>query len=120
MPEAETIDIKVATVEADALREILQEYLSATEVYPKFNSAHEGYAVLLEEIDELLLEFPPTVANLLKRGFLFADIKRASDRLWDEVKKNPAKHPERDERMREEAIQVGAMALRFLVDITAQ
>ena len=60
------------------------EVKRARQIYPKFNSTHEGYAVMLEEIDE----------------------------LWDEIKQkksSPAK-------LREEAIQVGAMAIRFIQD----
>ena len=52
-------------------------------------SAHEGYAVLLEEVDE----------------------------LWDEVKKNPSKYAHRDKDMRKEAIQIAAMAIRFVLDV---
>lgn len=55
----------------------------ATKKYGSFASAHEGYAVLKEEVDE----------------------------LWDAIKAN-----ESAERKREEAIQVAAMALRFVVD----
>lgn len=47
---------------------------------------HEGYAVILEELDE----------------------------LWEECKQ---KRPD-PSRMRAEAIQVAAMALRFAVDLT--
>jgi hypothetical protein len=66
---------------------VVRECESANLRYPPFNSAHEGYAVLLEEIDE----------------------------LWDEVKKSPKK---RDlVLMRAEAVQVAAMALRFLIDV---
>ena len=36
------------------------------------------------------------------------------DELWDEVKAN---HPERTARMRAEAIQVAAMAIRFVEDV---
>ena len=61
-----------------------QEANRAASIYPKFNSAHEGYAVLLEEVDE----------------------------LWDEVKK---KHHD-PEKMEKEAMQVGAMAIRFIYD----
>jgi len=50
-----------------------------------FVSPHEGYAVLLEELDE----------------------------LWDEIKKE---RPDNN-RMREEAIQVGAMAIKFIASI---
>jgi len=67
----------------DAMADILEEFERASAKFGKFNSAHEGYAVLLEEVDE----------------------------LWQEVKHGTP------ERMREEAIQVAAMGLRFLVDI---
>lgn len=71
----------------DALTRIAEEATRAAQKYTPFNSAHEGYAVLLEEVDE----------------------------LWDEVKKNPKA---RDmAKMRDEAIQVAAMALRFLTDV---
>lgn len=57
--------------------------------FPPFNSAHEGYAILAEEVDE----------------------------LWDEVKvkqknRDPAK-------MYAECVQVAAMAQRLAVDIVA-
>ncbi len=55
-----------------------------------FNSAHEGYAVILEELDE----------------------------LWDEVKKKQAERS--SETLKKEAVQVGAMAMRFLVDIVSE
>lgn len=63
---------------------VLVELQKATEKFGPFASAHEGYAVLLEEVDE----------------------------LWHEVK-----HGSLD-RQREEAVQVAAMALRFLIDVT--
>ena len=64
---------------------ILIELKHAREVHPAFNSAHEGYAVILEELDE----------------------------LWDEVKKRV-----KDKRkLEEEAVQVAAMAMRFLTDV---
>lgn len=66
-----------------------------------FSSIHEGYAVLLEEVDE----------------------------LWEEVKVNPTKgilgtaaieyaKQRHRIRMRKEAIQVAAMALRFAAELT--
>jgi len=65
---------------------IYSEYKRATELFPKpFNSAHEAYAVLLEEMDE----------------------------LWDAIKANDLKHAEY------EAIQVGAMALKYLVQVNS-
>lgn len=76
---------------ADQLREILRsvacEFGRATSLNGPFGSAHEGYAVILEEVDE----------------------------LWDEVKK---KSTERSiDQMREEAIQIAAMAVRFINDL---
>ena len=50
--------------------------------YKPFNSLHEGYAVLKEEVDE----------------------------LWDAIKANDTPHAHK------EAIQVAAMALRFISD----
>lgn len=68
-----------------ALDAVVEELYSATEKHGPFHSAHEGYAVILEELDE----------------------------LWDEIKlKN-----RNQTNIREEAVQVAAMALRFLVDI---
>lgn len=61
---------------------IMMEYIKASRKFGKFNSGHEGYAVIKEEVDE----------------------------LWDAIKKNDLEHA------REEAFQVGAMALRFLID----
>lgn len=65
------------------LDEVASELRKATDKFLEFNSAHEGYAVLLEEVDE----------------------------LWHEVKKNDPT------RSREEAIQVAAMAIRFILDV---
>lgn len=68
------------------LQEIDVELMVAREMHPKpFNSAHEGFAVLLEEVDE----------------------------LWDEVK---SREPD-DARMRREAIQIAAVAIRFVEDV---
>jgi hypothetical protein len=55
-----------------------------------FASAHEGYAVILEELDE----------------------------LFDEVRGiNGKEEPHLRRRLRKEAIQVAAMAVRFLLDL---
>lgn len=65
------------------LVEICEE-LDRADKWPGFNSAHEGYAILREEVDE----------------------------LWDHVKVNQKK---RDlDAMRAEAIQVAAMAIKFV------
>ncbi|KKL84124.1 hypothetical protein LCGC14_1967880 [marine sediment metagenome] len=68
----------------------ITELKSATLKNGTFNSYHEGYAVILEELDE----------------------------LWEEVKKNPRTRSV--SRMRNEAVQVAAMALRFLVDLCGE
>jgi hypothetical protein len=69
-----------------ALHLVLDEFEKARRKFPAFNSGHEGWAVLREEVDE----------------------------LWDEVKK---REPDPD-KLRHEAIQVAAMALRFVVEVT--
>lgn len=61
------------------------ELRRAMEKHGPMNSAHEGYAVILEELDE----------------------------LWDEIK---LQKPDR-EKLRKEALQVAAMALRFIYDV---
>ena len=52
-----------------AIHEIIYEYAQATKKFGKFASTHEGYAVILEEIDE----------------------------LWDEIKQNADKSSMRKE-----------------------
>lgn len=67
--------------------DVVDELEFATSKFGPFHSAHEGYGVILEELDE----------------------------LWDEIK---AKQGERSiEKMRAEAVQVAAMAMRFMMDI---
>jgi hypothetical protein len=67
--------------------EVYNEIEFAVAKFPPFSSAHEGYAILWEEVDE----------------------------LWDEVKNN--KHDD-GAKQRKEAIQVAAMAIRFVLDIS--
>ncbi len=71
----------------DVAFDVTGELASAVARYPAMNSPHEGYAVILEELDE----------------------------LWDEVKKKPSARS--NVAMRDEAIQVAAMAIRFVIDI---
>ena len=68
-------------------KEIKKELLSTTKKYGKFNSSHEGYAVILEEVDE----------------------------LWDEVKKKQKQY--NLENQKKECIQIAAMAIRYIIDI---
>jgi len=64
---------------------ILAELKWANQVNDNFTSPHHGYAIILEELDE----------------------------LWDEVKK---KHPD-IRNMRSEAVQVAAMAMKFIMSM---
>lgn len=68
----------------NSLSEIRKEFDRANTLYPKFNSNHEGYAVLKEEVDE----------------------------LWDAIKES--KGTRLNSQMKHELIQIGAMVVRFL------
>ena len=74
-------------VVVEACAVIIHEYVRASDMFPPFNSAHEGYAVILEELDELKAE------------------------VW----KNPASRDAA--KLIKEAVHVAAMALRFIVDL---
>ena len=65
---------------------ISNELAMASDKYPPFKSDHEGYAVILEELDE----------------------------MWDAIKGNDASGA------RAEAVQVAAMAIRFIQDSMAR
>lgn len=67
--------------------EVQTEWAKATDKWPTFNSAHEGFAILKEEVDE----------------------------LWDYVKTNQKNRDL--EAMRKEAIQIAAMAVRFATEV---
>jgi hypothetical protein len=71
--------------EITILNKIYSEYKRANSIYPFFNSLHEGYAILREEVEE----------------------------LWDEIKKKPSKIS--PNRINEEAIQVSAMAMKIII-----
>ena len=70
----------------DAIDSVYLELKDAMDKFRPFNSNHEGYAVILEEVDE----------------------------LWVEVKAHDPNFASPE--CRKEAIQVAAMALRFLID----
>ena len=75
---------------ARTLNEIHAELIVAEQNWPPFNSAHEGFAVLAEEVDELKAH----VWTNQKRRDLFS--------------------------MRKEALQVAAMALRFALEVCSE
>lgn len=66
---------------------IKHEFNTATKKFGTFNNAHEGYAVLLEEVDE----------------------------LWEAIKLKQS-NPKRLNLIQKEAIQVSAMAIRIIYD----
>lgn len=73
-----------------AILEIFEEYLRACEQYPPIQTPHEGYGIILEELGE----------------------------VWDVIKRHVGRpaNVER-ENMRYEMKAVGAMALRFMLDL---
>ena len=71
-----------------ATTEVTTELKGAMWKYPPMNTPHEGYAVILEELDE----------------------------LWEQVRHKQVNHNKA--LMRAEAKQVAAMAIRFMVDLT--
>lgn len=70
------------------LNEIKNELERASTMYHKYHSDHEGFAVLLEEVDE----------------------------LWDAVRLKQS-DPTRKEKIKEELIQIAATAHRYLNDM---
>lgn len=69
------------------LNQIGKEVADAEVKWPPMNSAHEAYAVLLEEVDELKAH------------------------VWTNQKRRDL------DGMRQEAVQVAAMAVRFIRDV---
>ena len=90
-------------IEKDVLALVDKELASANERFPQFHSQHEGWAVILEEVQECEYEFD--------------DIKFQLKRLWDHVKHNEHPYPmmvyERAVKLACEAIQVAAMCKKF-------
>jgi hypothetical protein len=81
--ERRTLDVPLRESRAQKVAKlVLNEVGRANRKHPPMNSHHEGYAVLLEEVDE----------------------------LWDEVKADS------HDLAIAEAVQVAAMAIRFIVD----
>lgn len=71
-----------------AILDIADELKDATKNNYSMVSPHEGFAILQEEVEE----------------------------LWEEIKKKPSERSV--EKMRKEATQVAAMAIRFMIDLT--
>ncbi len=86
---------------------ILKEFKKAENTYPRFASAHEGYAILLEEVEEMNHE-----SEILNEQLHM---------LWQDIKGNKVSNQleylhalnKRSLLLIEEAIQVTAMIVRF-------
>jgi len=81
------ISNEILEIDRAAMEDVLVELARARLKFGGFVNAHEGYAVIKEEFDE----------------------------LWDAVRMQYG--DKRNEEMRKEAIQVAAMALRFVTDL---
>lgn len=99
----------------DKIKQLISdEYVGATLKFGAFNSAHEGYAVLLEEVDEAKDEY-----------LLLESLVRE---LWRYTRMNNDYHQIAEAiaiykvsiELAKEAIQVAAMAKRFMYDIHHQ
>lgn len=77
--------LKAEEKKAIAFSDVMAELSRATAKHGSMCSAHEGYAVILEEMDELKAE------------------------VWKQNRDTKA--------LREEAIQLAAMAVRFVIDV---
>lgn len=85
------------------------ELTRASEMFGKFNSGHEGYAIIAEEVDELNDEI--------------AYLNESKEKFWKRIKQNTYQEADLDriiyyaENAVYEAIQVAAMAKRYKVDL---
>jgi NTP pyrophosphatase (non-canonical NTP hydrolase) len=78
----------------------------------------------VKELDTILFEVKKEIGKAIEKYVpMFSPHEGMSilneevDELWDEVKK---KQPQNKEAMRKEAIQVAAMAVRFIYDICSE
>lgn len=94
---------------------VIKELAAANEKFPPFYSAHEGYAIMLEEVEEADEEM--------------SSLKGSIKALWDFGVKHNSKYEiktlacamyECAEKLACEAIQVAAMAEKMLVFLDKQ
>lgn len=64
--ENRELDIKITSIVELSFNEVKEEYRNATSKFPQFNSAHEGYAVIKEKLDELWDEIKKKNPDLVK------------------------------------------------------
>lgn len=94
-------------VNEDVGKLVEKELASANERFPQFHSPHEGWAVIREEVEELLQETD--------------DVEEALNTLWVRVRYNMRDNPCFATKIKEravaaacEAVQVAAMAQKYL------
>ena len=96
-------------IQSDVQSLVQKELDSANEKFPQFHSAHEGYAVILEEVEECIEELEA--------------VKQGLDGLWSRIKDNAMRERTdmhannikiRAVNLACEAIQVAAMAQKLL------
>lgn len=85
--QAHNLTIEDFNLLDEALNDVVYECKNSMSAWAPYNSAHEGFGVLKEEVDE----------------------------LWDQVRLKQKNRKIED--MRKEAVQVASVALRFIVDI---
>jgi NTP pyrophosphatase (non-canonical NTP hydrolase) len=78
----------------EAVNEVYRELGAVVVKFPSFNSPHEGFAVIKEELDELW------------------EVVRQKARTLD------GSGGQDKQQLRQEAKQVAAMAIRFMMDLT--
>lgn len=96
-------------LEQQTANQIDTELRNIPEKYQKnFNSTHEGYAVILEEVRELEQE-------------VFFGEKKCREKFEGDLNREWAKDAAdkmHKDRMREECIQIAAMCARFIQELT--
>lgn len=91
----------VARLSGGTLNEVGAELAKARATHAHMNSHHEGYAVILEELDELW------------------EVCKMNTHKFRQVTSDDVQELRRQKRaaMRKEALQVAAMAVRFIEDV---
>lgn len=102
------------TLEENVKATIADELESANSKFPPFHSTHEGYAVILEELEETM-EALKTVE--IQMGFLWQNVRK-NNFMWGKrglASRTEVKYLEAATiRLAEESIQVAAMVKKFL------
>lgn len=99
-----TVDLEMAArISADTLNEVGVELAKARQTHAPMNGHHEGYAVILEGLDGLW-DVCKMSTHPRSGSYASVDTLRAQKRAS----------------MRKEALQIAAMAVRFIEDVCDQ